>query len=458
MVPCKYRDPQMPEIRPIQGFRYDPARWADTSALTAPPYDVIGPDLRAKLEAASEQNIVRADLPARSGTDFTSASGGDEEGPYRKSAELLKKWIADGVLVRDKQPAIYIYTQTYTVAGKTHTRVGIISRVRLAEFSEGEILPHEQTFSGPKRDRLLLMRATGMQLSPIFGLYPDDSDSVVGPLRSALGTPALPWEQTATDVYGVVHRIAPIRDAAGIERIRKEMATRKIYIADGHHRYETALNYRRELIAAGKLKADDREHPANFIYFVNVSMSDPGLIIQPTHRVLKWSAEPGPDTVEELLKSCGTVRETQASGDSLGRLEARIAEPDMAGHIAVYHAGADVAWLWKPDSADPLASIAPTRPPAWRALDIAVLHELLLNRVFTAVSASPDKPQIKYVHQADEAVALCRKEGFQVAFILRPTPLQALRDVTAAKDVMPQKSTYFYPKMLTGLVLNPVEA
>jgi uncharacterized protein (DUF1015 family) len=436
------------DVRPIAGLRFNPARFTDLSALTAPPYDVIAPDLRARL-AAEPNNIVHVDLPVRGNEtgDYADA----EEGPYRRAAEWLAARQADGVLVRDSAPAFYVYTQEFRSGGRAHTRTGLIGRVRLAEFDEGLVLPHEQTFSGPKRDRLLLMRHTAVQLSPIFGLFADPGNRVLGPLAGSAK-----WEQTATDVFGVVHRVAGIRDPEEIARLGAALADKQVYIADGHHRYETALNYRRELRESGRIAAADPEHPANFCLFVLVSMDDPGLIIQPTHRVLRWPTEPGPDTFEELLRSCGNVQQTRVNGDTLDRLEDVLNRPGMAGHVGVYHAGADIAWDWRPDTDDPLAKTSPARAAAWRRLDVAVLHELLLNQVLSALSPAPARVEIRYVHQAREAAELCRTDGFHAAFILRPTPLAALREVTAARELMPQKSTYFYPKLLTGLVLNPL--
>jgi uncharacterized protein (DUF1015 family) len=436
------------DVRPLQALRYDPARFKDISDLTAPPYDVINADMRAALLAKSPHNIVAADLPQKSGTDF-AAGVGDEEAPYRKSAELLAGWQAAGVLVRDREPRMHLYTQEFTVGGVTRVRTGLLCRIRLAEFGEGVIRPHEQTFSGPKRDRLLLTRATKTQLSPIFGMFPDPTNAVLGPLADLMKSP----EQTATDVFGVTHRTAPL-PAAEVERVRSVLADKTLYIADGHHRYETALNYRRELIESGKMRPDDADHPANYVQFVIISMHDPGMIIQPTHRLLKWKRTPSSGTLISALQSVGTVTPTKRWAADFAGLDADINAPGMEGAIGVYITASDQCLIWKPSNADPLASVAPDKSPAWRRLDVAVLHELIINRAIK--EAWPDEFEISYPHDAATARELTTAGDRHIAFLLRPTPMEALIAVTGAREVMPQKSTYFYPKMLTGLALNPV--
>lgn len=447
------------DARPLDGYRYDPARFPDASDVTAPPYDVINAAMRERLTARSPANIVHADLPLKSGTDF-AAGVTDEEAPYRRSADLLAGWIREGTLVRDPRPFVLAYRQEFTVGTARHVRSGVMLRVRLAEFSEGVVLPHEQTFSGPKRDRFLLTKATGLQLSPIFGLYADPGDEVLGPLRAKFDDRTARGRQTATDVFGVRHEVVPVDDPAALARLQAALAARTVTIADGHHRYETALNWRRELIATGRMKADDREHPANFCLFVLVGLADPGLLVLPTHRVARWSQPVPGDAIRDKLAAAGSLTRSNLAPEQLAAFEADLFTPANKGAVGLWFPTEKSVWTWRPTSADPLAPHTPERSPAWRSLDVAVLHELILNRLLAAPTPTAGKVELQYPHSAPEALttgaAADRVRAADVVFLLRPTPVESLHAVTAARELMPQKSTYFYPKLLTGLVINPV--
>ena len=282
--------PIMPEIRPFRGVRYDMALVGALSDVVAPPYDVIDSALQDKLYAASPFNVIRLELNRPEPDD---APGADR---YSRAAKFLKEWRRDGVLRADNEPALYLHDQTFTIEGKTFTRSGFLARVRLEPFGQGRIYPHEQTLSGPKADRLSLYKATGFNLSPVFGLYPDENTEVIRALEAGVRD-RTPLE--ATDHLGVIHRLWPVTNGTAQTAVSGLMADKSIFIADGHHRYETGLKYRDDLAASGELAGDD--DPANFVMMQLVGMSDPGLLILPTHRLVTGFAGLTSETLAKAL-------------------------------------------------------------------------------------------------------------------------------------------------------------
>ncbi len=280
----------MAEIHPFRGVRYDVAKVGSMSGVVAPPYDVIDGALQDKLYEASPYNVIRLELNRPEPGD---APGADR---YGRAAGFLKDWIRQGVLKEEDHPAFYVYDQTYEVEGESYTRRGFLARVRLEPFGEGRIFPHEQTLSGPKADRLALYHATEFNLSPIFGLYPDTEGAVQRAVEGAIRDHA-PLE--AVDHLGVVHRLWPVYDQEAHTTVQGMMTDRPVFIADGHHRYETGLKYRDEKAAAGKLSGTD--DPANFCLMMLVGMNDPGLLILPTHRLVSGFAGLTSEELGELL-------------------------------------------------------------------------------------------------------------------------------------------------------------
>ncbi len=244
----------MAHVHPFRGWRYDVAQVGDLSDVTCPPYDVIDGEFQERLYEQHPCNVIRLEL----NRDEPGDSGPDEK--YRRAAEFLRRWVHQGVLIQEHEDSLYVYHQVFEWEGREYTRRGFLGRIRLERFGEGKVFPHEQTLSGPKADRLKLLEACQTNLSPIFGLYPDDDNAVQAPLEQAI--PAItPLE--ATDHLGVVHRLWPVSDHATIEQVRRLLREKPIFIADGHHRYETAINYRDGLTAGGKLAGPDA--PANFV-------------------------------------------------------------------------------------------------------------------------------------------------------------------------------------------------
>jgi uncharacterized protein (DUF1015 family) len=431
----------MPDIRPFRGVRYDLARVGALSDVVAPPYDVIDHGLQDRLYAASHYNIIRLELNKHEDTD---APGADR---YSRAARFLKDWTRQGVLAEDPHPSLYVYHQEFEVEGRTYTRKGFFARVRLEPFGEGKIYPHEQTLSGPKADRLALYKATGYNLSPVFGLYPDATGEVLAAVEAG-NRDRTPLE--ATDHLGVTNRFWPVLDQPTHTVVQGLMASKPIFIADGHHRYETGLKYRDDLAAEGQLSGTD--DPANFVLMMLVGMSDPGLIIQPTHRLV--SGFPGL-TLDELARKLAPEFEIEQIGD--GPEAARAAwenieaggDQDMLGFGTV----ADGKWLTARLRSDRrMDELVPEHSPDWRSLGVSILHELVLKALLGPIGT----PTCKYVHLLDEVIESASHRGCDLACLVPPAGMDHVESIASNLEKMPPKSTYFYPKLLSGLVLNPL--
>ncbi|MCL2647365.1 MAG: DUF1015 domain-containing protein [Phycisphaerales bacterium] len=456
----------MPAIAPLQAIRY-PRQ--NQSSLVAPPYDVLSVADKSRLIGRDGHNIVAVDLP------HIPPKEAGPDAAYEAAAHTLRMWRETGVLQQDEKPALYAYQQTYTAGNATYKRRGFFCRVRLEDFGgkgggEGMIHPHEQTFSGPKEDRLKLMRATQANLSPVFGLYDDPRNDVTDLLFEAVGQrkPDATAELPAMDEKGVITSdLWAVTDVAVIKDIQLMMADKDLYIADGHHRYTTSLNYRKELSAARGVPLHHND-PANFALFVCVAMQDRGLIILPTHRVL---AAEGLENFYfekfcEVAEPFGEILETQFRGDNLVGLERELINGSFGPHaIGVYDPVENKAVIFKPVSTDPLAGFLndpqlKDKSPAWRQLDVAILQHLVFDRIIAPHFSKKDvNMSWAFPHEAHEVAVLTRTGGgeqYRVGFLLQPTPLTAVRDLCNANELMPQKSTFFYPKLATGLIINPL--
>jgi len=426
----------MSVIQPFSAIRYrtQPGQ-RDISLLLAPPYDVLGEHDKRALLARDPHNFVAIDLP------HTPPKAAGPAEVYERAAESLKAWLAAGVLVRDERPALYAYLQQYEHQGVPYTRRMFFARLRIEDFGAGNVYPHERTFGGPKEDRLCLTKATRANLSPIFGLYSDAQNAIARRLEAAL--PAAPLAEGTLD--GVRNRIWAVTDAGAIDEVLRAMADKPVFIADGHHRYGTAQLYRDWLSEQqGPLPAD---HPANFVLCVFCGMEDPGLLILPTHRVL-----PAAPVSAELLQADERLSLAPAGELDPQRIEAALNEhgPQAVGLCGV---GVSGTLIVRPADAALLDSLEPERSHAWRRLGLAFLHAYLLDRLVTPRLLNGREPEIHYVKSASAAVHEAR-EASGSAFLLQPTTMEELRNVCQANDLMPQKSTYFFPKLASGLVIN----
>ena len=417
----------MAGVEPFKALHFDLAKAGSLGDVTAPPYDVIDAALRAELASRSPYNVVELDLPR-------DPEGGD---PYEHAAKLLGEWKADGALVDDDEPAIWALSQDYTAPdGSTMTRRGFLARVRLAEYGEG-VRPHERTQPGPKEDRLRLTRATKHNMSPIFSLHPGDAWRHIEP---ALG--GEPWGET-TDADGTVHRVWRVGDPAVHEAIAAELADGELLIADGHHRYETALTYAREV---------GDEGPHNYVLMALVSLEDPGLTVFATHRLLKGLDSDQQEAIRDAAMASFDLVEVPED-----ELVPDPEEPAVSfGYMDSHHMK---PWRLRlnDDGAAQLDEILAGRSEAYRRLDAAALEELFLKR---AVGLSADdiaaKKSLGYTPSTETAMEWLTSKTYDAAFFLRPTPVEQVREVAAAGETMPPKSTYFFPKLLTGIVFNPL--
>lgn len=431
----------MPEIRPFRGVRYDMALVGALSDVVAPPYDVIDSALQNQLYAASPYNVIRLELNKPEPDD---APGADR---YTRAARFLKEWRREGILREDNQPALYLHDQTFTVDGKSFTRTGFLARVRLEPFGQGKIYPHEQTLSGPKADRLSLYNATGFNLSPVFGLYPDPNAEVIRAIEAGVRD-RTPLE--ATDHLGVVHRLWPVIDGTAQTAVSGLMADKSIFIADGHHRYETGLKYRDDLAAKGELTGDD--DPANFVMMQLVGMSDPGLLILPTHRLAKGF--PGL-TAETLAAALASEFDVTIVGQGDAACRAAWEEIEMGGDQDVLGFGtvADDTYLLARLRSDLLMDkLATDHGAEWRALGVSILHVLVLDHLLKNLGNA----ECRYVHLIDEVLTATAAKACDLACLVPAAGMEHVEAIASNLEKMPPKSTYFYPKLLTGVVLNPL--
>ena len=435
----------MPNIQPLAAYRYNPARVGAISEVVAPPYDVISPELQEALYAKHPNNVVRLILNKMLDSDD------EANNRYTRSAKTLKEWKNEGVLQRETEPAIYVYHQIYTVAGKEYVRKGFMCRCEAVPFGEGMVFPHEETMSGPKIDRLMLTTACKMNFSQIFGLYPDEENKTQNILEQAI-LGQTPIE--ATDNGGVVNRMWVVTDPEVISKVVAEMGPKSIFIADGHHRYETACNYRKQIRETGELTAD---HPANYVLMVCVAMDDPGLIVLPTHRLFRGLPVM---SQQDLIEKLGESFRVTTVGDGAIVAEKAwtlIEQMNDQGTMALYTAK-DGRWslLQITDAGrKKMGEIASDHHPEWQALGVAILHRLVIETLLGA--RNPEKP--KYVHEVKEVVENIRENPaeFPLAALVMPATVAHIQELSMLRERMPPKSTYFYPKLITGFVFNPLD-
>jgi uncharacterized protein (DUF1015 family) len=405
----------MPEVRPLRALHYNLGAVGSLEAVIAPPYDVIDAEMRRELLARSPFNVVEIDLPEAPG-------GGD---PYEHAAETLEAWTLEGILTADREPAIWALTQEYTAPdGATRTRHGLLARVRITEYGPGLIRPHERTQPGPKEDRLRLTEATRHNLSPIFSLYPGDAWQHVAPALDAD-----PWGE-ATGADGTTNRVWPIPDPAVHDVVASALADAELLIADGHHRYETARAY---------ADAIGGEGPHRYVLMCLVSLEDPGVTVFPTHRVLT-----GLDSSQREELRAGLERIDPAGADGLGVFGYLDAEREAGVRLRLRDREA-------------LDRALADRPESYRQLDVVILETLVLRGILGMRKEDiAAKRGIGYETSADAVRAAIESNQADCAFLLRPTPVEQVRAVAAAGETIPPKSTYFFPKVPTGIVINPL--
>ena len=415
-------------IRPFRGVRYNPAVAGDLSQLVSPPYDVISPEQQTELLLRSPYNAIHLDL--NKDTDR-----------YGAAAQRFHDWLQQRVLVPEVEPALYFYAQEFTLQdGVKRRRIGVFAALRLEEFSSGVVRPHERTFEGAKKDRLALLHACQAHLSSVFCVFGKRGWSLEEIARPALASPPL---ANITDEHGVIHTLWQTTDAALITAISEGLAQESLIIADGHHRYETALRYRQEHAAQGRTSENE---PYDYVLAYLTNAYDDGLVILPTHRLLRNISTPSPQNLRTVLQR--DFRVGLFSHTDTAAFLAALRAPGRERRIGCAIAGAGHYWLLSFD--DRVTSGLPLSNPL-RALDVTVLHEVILMKFF-GLSTELQKQALSYTIDEEEALRGVAERHFQAAFLLNATPFEQVVAVCEQGETMSQKSTYFYPKLLTGLV------
>jgi uncharacterized protein (DUF1015 family) len=424
----------MADVQAFRALHYDLAVVGSLQSVIAPPYDVIDPAQRAALAARSAHNVVSIDLPV-------APLGGDA---YEEAARLLDLWKRQGAVVRDDEPALWALQQDYTGPdGRQLTRRGIFARVRVEEYGPGRIRPHERTHPGPKEDRLRLTRATRANLSPIFSLYDDPANAAWSAIATEIdGTDA--WGK-ATDADGTLNQLWRVTDGGAIARIKMALGETELLIADGHHRYETARVYAEEIGGEG----DHR-----YVLMCLVALQDPGLTIFPTHRLLNKVKDPA---VQQKL---GTYLREHFEVTPIEKADLRpdddptASSPLTMGYLDSFHQQPYRLVLKDQATAD--AALA-DYPEPYRHLDTAVLEALIFKGVLGMTEDDiAHLDGLGYSRTDEEALQLVESKEFDCAFFLRGSPVRQVQEIAAAGVNMPPKSTFFYPKVPTGLMFNPL--
>jgi uncharacterized protein (DUF1015 family) len=411
-------------IEPFKGILYNPQK-INGDDVMAPPYDIITPEFKEALYDRSPYNIVRIDF----GKDMPGDSDADNK--YIRAKGNLRQWTESGVLARDKKPYFYAYEADYTVFGKTEKLKGIIALVKIDELGKG-VYPHEATYSKPKADRLNLMRACNANVSPIYALYNSPERVASGILDALLDNPWI----SARDADGAVHKISRIEDFKVYESIIREFSDKAIYIADGHHRYEVAIEFKEEMRKKENLRSNDNTlQPYDYVMMFLANIQDEGITVLPTHRLIKC-----PMQNEHILKKLESNFEINSAGSKMDITDILMLEIENA--IGLYMKE-DKRWYILKYKGERLRDMH----PSLSSLDVVVLHELIFKRIL-------EINDFAYEMNSKEAVKMVRAGDFDAAFFLKPTDLKDVEQVALANKRMPPKSTYFYPKLLTGMVIN----
>ena len=441
----------MADIQAFRGLRYDLSKVGSLSDVVAPPYDVISADQRDELLAKSDHNIVRVILP---GDEDLRGS----ETIYDVAAEQLKVWRRDSILRPDPVASVYVYHQCFSFEGRNYERRGFLSRVKLEPFGEGKIYPHEQTHSKAKEDRYQLMTHCQANLSPIFGIYPDAENRAQEVLEAAIEdrTPLV-----AIDADGVEHRMWQVTDVDAIATAATILGKAPAYIADGHHRYETSCRIREEAASGGS---------SDYAMMMFISMHDPGLAVLPTHRLFRGLSAMTSAQLTEKIGGAFDVEDV-GQGPQLGEeVWQTIQVEDQQATLGLY-CRADDTWLLARlavDGLELMEKVAPEQSDRWRGLGVSLLHRLLIEELLNEKDLSAPK----YVHAIEEVVdGIANGDAagrdatgqagtgapFELVALVMPASVDDVKEISEQGLRMPAKSTYFYPKLLSGLVINPLD-
>jgi uncharacterized protein (DUF1015 family) len=451
----------MAHIEPFRALRYDPARVALADVVTQ-PYDKITPAMQDRYYAASPYNLVRIILGKQHAGDHPG------ENSYTRAAEFFRDWRRQGIFFQDPRPSIYVYSQRFAIPGgnKEAERRGFIALGRIEDYSAGVVFRHEQTLAKPKADRLELLRATHAHFGQIFMLYSDPGREIEDLLSSEK-----PSDMETRDEYGVIHRVWRISDGSLLDLVRDKMRDKKLIIADGHHRYETALNYRNErrsvaataVVAGAPRERSSSERgadsepaaPHELVMMTFINMDSPGLVILPTHRIVHGLQSFSPDQFRDQARAYFSVEEVDAGIDA-ERASGILREAGRAGTALLAVAAERAFLLDRPKAFD--SELFAGLSLRQQSLDVVQLHKCLLQSVLGLSEESIRNQQnIRYVRETDDALGRVRRSEANIAFLMNPVRTEQVRDVAFAGEVLPQKSTDFYPKLLSGLTIYALE-
>lgn len=442
-----------PTVAPFRAVRYNPKKNSDLSQVVAPPYDVIDNTQRDQLYQKNPNNVVRLILTR---DEDGVVLGGDK---YEAAKRYLNEWQESEILIRDSKPQIYLYHQTYTLKdGRKFTRKGFIALKKLESFEDGKVKPHEYTFSGPKVDRLNLIKATSTNLSPIFGIFSDASREIEKLLE-------LSTKEALIDIKtedGNRHQLWAVGDVAVHEKLNELMEPKTILIADGHHRYETALNYRDYLKntlppAPSPQGSGEVQNFSDYVMMYFCPMEDEGLIILPTHRVVTAPISVSWKEAKAKLQPLFKIEEFQENEKEKAFAELKkYSENDFAFLISLKNQGLKLLSI-PTSSLEKISELSALQKPV-RELDVTILHQYLLPHIFKVESGKEyDADKVLYIKDADDALNQVAEGKASAAFILNPTKIKQVEAISQIGERMPQKSTFFYPKLLSGLLFNRIK-
>ncbi|MBN1643884.1 MAG: DUF1015 domain-containing protein [Dehalococcoidales bacterium] len=435
----------MAEIRPFRGLRYNQSIIEDLSVVICPPYDVISPSFHEELNARSEYNFIRLEDARRSFKDTANNN------KYTRSEATLNSWRVQNILVTEPSPAIYLHDHYFHLQGRAHMRRGITVRVRLEEWDKMVVRPHEDILSTHKEDRQNLLRALRVNTSPILMMYHDPERKIASILSAQ--SKKEPIIDTGVP-EGDKHEIWTITDPGAIEQISGLIAGQPLYVADGHHRYTSALAYKNEQIAGNYYASPDASF--NFVMATLVDFADPGLIVLAPHRMVSGLLKSVLKGLEEKLKESFEITTLPKSPDIWHKLDTILARTDGLRMGMFVHGRDEFCVLKLKDTGALEPSMFPDHSDIYRKLDVSILDHLILKKILGLTIGSSDEKRLSFTHDRDDAVKQVAKGEQQAVFLLRPVNPELIKAIADAKDKMPRKSTYFYPKAPAGLIVNPL--
>jgi uncharacterized protein (DUF1015 family) len=432
------------KITPFQGIRYNQAKLNKLDEVVTPPYDIISPAEQEGFYQRHHLNVIRLEL----GKTFPSDT--EKDNRYTRAANTFSKWLQEEILLLDPKPALYLYQQEFAIDGTYITRSGFFARVELTGYDQGVVLPHEETMPKHIRDRLELMQASRANFSPIFGLYNEPEGKIIDLLTSKLNLHEP--DAIAKDQFDVVHKLWVVNNPETINSVVEIFAPLQVFIADGHHRYETALQFRQQL-------GENDTSGANYVMMVLVNLADPGLIVFPTHRLINNLENVNQDILLKKLNPYFEVKPVPLETGNIQHFITRLGEAGKNRQVFGLFAGGDEGYLLTlRQNIKPSEFALPGTNRDLANLDVSVLHNIILENILGIGSNErASELNLTYTRSAMEAYSQASQGQHQFAFFLNPTKISEVTSIAQAGDKMPQKSTYFYPKLITGLVINALD-